>query len=200
MEDVMSEDKKGKKGSETPPEADEKPVAPEKNPLDQLSDEQRMAFEEANKGLLSALEKERDARKSLEKQAKEVEAQRLKDQDDYKTLAEQLQDELAGVKPKADLVEEYEEALKGVLDAQIEQIPEDLRTLVPEELPTKSKLDWIAKNSSLLMKSKPFNIGAGERGGEEPKGVITLTEDEKFAADATGVSYEDYAKAKNKRK
>ena len=130
-------------------------------------------------------------RLKAEKKA-EVE-KRLAEQENWEELATSRGEELAEANAKAEQVDAYEKTLKGVLAAQVEQIPEDLRGLIPEEMSTQQQLDWIAKNNSLLRKSQPFDIGAGKRGGEEVKGV-TMTEEQKRAADKSGVSHEEYAK------
>jgi len=112
---------------------------------------------------------------TLEKESKERLEKQLQEQGKYKELAEERAKQLAELQPKAEQIEIYETTLKGVLNSQIAQIPEDRRTLVPSALSTKDQLDWIAQNQKLLLKSTPFNIGAGEgnNGSEESKTEIT---------------------------
>jgi hypothetical protein len=191
----MSEETIIEEGSETLPEADVKPAPETQDPLESLTPEQQKLFADTNAGLMSALEKERDARKALEKAAKNAEAQRLKDNEDWKTLAEKLQEELAGVKPKAELAETQEETLQALLESQIKELPEDKQSLVPKQLTTLQQFDWLAENRSKLMKPVAPDIGAGEFGGTKDKSVI-LTPEEKQMAAKMKLTEEEYAKGK----
>jgi len=144
----------------------------------------------ANKDLQSQLE-------SLEKERQsQLEAQ-LKEQGRYKELAEQRATELAELRPKAETVDTYEATLVSVLAAQIAEIPEAMRDLIPDELTTQQKLNWLSKNRSLLVKPSPQDIGAGKVGGGAPQGV-DLTPDEVEMAKSFGLSPEEYAKYKDK--
>lgn len=142
--------------------------------------------------------KESEARLEVieKEQASQLEKQLVAD-GKHKELAEERAKTIAELKPVAEQVDSYEETLKGVLDAQVEQIPEDLRGLIPEEMSTKQQLDWIAKNSALLHKSKPFDIGAGKRGGSNNNKGIDLNQDEKYFAEKAGMTEEEYAKYKD---
>jgi hypothetical protein len=81
------------------------------------------------------------------------------------------------------------------LDAQIAELPEDFRDVVPDGLSTKQKLDWLAKNKSKFMKAEPFDIGAGKR-GVKPEKTPELTPEELQAAKHFGMTPEEYAKYK----
>lgn len=59
--------------------------------------------------------------------------------------------------PKAARAAELETALKSVVDAEIEAIPKDRQSLVPD-LPLEKKLAWIAANRAILMGDKPKNV------------------------------------------
>lgn len=165
----------------------------EKSPLDGMTDEQKKLFSEANAGLLSALDKERGARKSLEKAAKDEAADRLKEEGRFKELYEASQLELAGVKPKADLAEEYETSMQAFLAAEIEALPENKRSMVPSELPTLKQINWIGDHKTQLMKSPAPDIGALEMGGTDIKGV-DLTANQKAMARNLGQTDDEYAK------
>jgi len=151
----------------------------------------RDRFDEVNQQAKDLQEKldqiERDQKKATE--------ERLAKQDKWKELAENRGKELDEAKVKADRLDSYEETLQGVLDAQVDQVPEELRTLIPDELTTQQKLDWLAQNQAILTKKQPFDIGAGKRGGDKEK-QIELSNEERAQAKKMGLSPEEYAQAK----
>ena len=190
----MSEEEK-KDGMKPESEA-EKPR--NDDPLSALSPEARKIFEETQSGLLSALQKEREAAEqatkriaAMEKVQREAETKRLKESDDYKGLYEKAQAELSEVKPKADRADSMEQALKEDLEAQIAAIPEDRRSLIPTELPVDAQLKWISRNRPILSKAQPMDIGAGRQGGEGK--TVELTAEQQEQAKKLGVKLEDYA-------
>jgi DNA repair exonuclease SbcCD ATPase subunit len=148
----------------------------------------------------SRLDEEIQKRKDLEKRLaaiekahNEAENARLKDQQNFEALYEKVAAELADAKPKAEQLTAYETTLKETLASAIEEIPQERRGLIPEELTVEAQLRWISKNRALLSKAQPFDIGAGRKGGDAPKGA-DLTPEQKEFARKTGVSEEDYAK------
>ena len=132
---------------------------------------------------------------ALEKTQQEAEKKRLEEANQYKELYEKTQAELTNLKPKAERVDEYEKTLTEILTAQVEELPEEFRDVVPDGLTTKAKLDWLAKNKSKFMKAEPFDIGAGKRGTKADK-KIELTPEEKETAAKYGMTEEVYAKYK----
>lgn len=72
--------------------------------------------------------------------------------------------------PKAKRAEELESALNTVIEAEINNIPEARRSLVPD-LPPEKKLAWITANRAILMgdKKKDVNTPANPA-GDDPKG------------------------------
>ena len=146
------------------------------------------------------LESNRKLQEQLTRTEKErqdqLEAQ-LKEQGKWKEIAEQRANEMAALKPKAEQVEAIEVTLKEVLATQIAELPENLRSLVPDDLTTQQKLSWLSKNKALLLKPKAVDIGAGKQGGSAPEGT-TLSPEEMEFAKAFGVKPEDYAKRKFK--
>ncbi len=136
----------------------------------------------------------------LQKEQKDAVDKRLSEQEDWEKLAESRGAELVETRAKADKLDSYEKTLKGVLDAQVGQIPENLRGLVPEAMSTEEQLEWIAKNKQLLMKSQPFDIGAGKgRGSSSTEESIPLTKEQKVAAKKAGVPEVEYAKRIEKK-
>ena len=139
-----------------PPVEPKEGVKPEPNgddPLSGLSPEARKIFEDTQAGLISALQKERDANSKaanrlavVEKENQERLEKQLEEQGKFKELAEERAQQLAEALVKAEKLEDAQEALKKVLESQIEQIPEDKRKLVPDKLSTEEQLKWIANN------------------------------------------------------
>ena len=186
----------------TPPTGVTPPISDD--PLSVLSPEARKIFEETNAGLLSALKKERDANKAaadrlaaIEKENQERLEKQLQEQGKYKELAEERAKALAEMQPKADQLEAAQATLKAVLDAQIENIPEAKRSLVPSKLSTEDQLEWIAKNAGQLSKSPSIDQGSGRQGGTQDA-LVELTPEEREYALKMGVKPEDYAKSKKK--
>ena len=174
------------------------------DPLAGLSPEAQAIFRETQAGLLSALQKERDANKAaaerlaaIEKEGQERLEKQLAEQGKYKELAEERAKAIAEMQPKADQLEAAQATLKLVLTAQIEQIPEDKRSLVPNKLSTEDQLEWISQNRGLLSKKTPFNIGAGQQGGTD-NGGESLTAEELAICKKMSIKPEDYARNKKK--
>ena len=186
----MSEENKNDKPEQIAPEQ------PAAEPKDTEKSEHMIP-----KSRLDEVIQERNEMKSqiaaLQKASQEAEEQRLKDQEQWKELAEKRQQEIEGLKPRAVVAEEQEKTLKDYLTAQIEEIPESLHSLIPEQLTTMQKLQWLAVNRAKLIKPSGPDIGAGVRGagGES---AYKLTPDEKQAAKLFGLSDEEYVKYKDK--
>lgn len=153
---------------------------------------------------ISRLNEVLDANKKLQEQLATTEKERqeqleaqLKEQGKWKEIAEQRANEMAQLKPKADHADAIEATLKDVLTSQVAELPENMRGLIPDELTTQQKLQWLSKNKSLLLKPAAPNIGAGKQGGSAPEGE-QLTAEEIEYAKSFGVKSEDYAKHKFK--
>jgi phage I-like protein len=141
---------------------------------------------------LDAAQKKADA---LEKAQQDADRKRLEEANEYKKLYETTQTELSSLKPKAEQVDAYEKTLTEILEAQVAELPDEFKDVVPDGLSTKQKLDWLAKNKSKFMKAEPFDIGAGKR-GTKPDKKVELTPEEKEMAAKYGMTEEQYAKYK----
>ncbi len=71
-------------------------------------------------------------------------------------------------------------------------IPEDLISLIPEELSIEKRLNWLAKNKAKLLKPIAPDIGAGQRGSGTGKKTRVLTPEERQVAKTFGYSEEEY--------
>ena len=139
--------------------------------------------------------------KASEKALKDAQTARMEENQEYKDLYEKAKSELSELKPKADQVESWKETMESLLEAQIEEIPEDLRGLIPrEELTVKQTLDWIAKNKQLLLKPVGPDLNAGSQGSKTP-GESTqtreLSNDEKLVARRFGFTDKEYLESLN---
>ena len=128
----------------------------------------------------------------MEKANKEAEEKRLIEKEDFKKLYEDTRRELESLRPKAAVAEESERTLRAVLDAQVSDLPESVRDMVPEGT-TSYKLEWLAKHKAKLIKPAPYDIGAGRTGGGAPD-MVTLTPEKIQTAKNFGVKPEEYAK------
>jgi ribonucleoside-triphosphate reductase len=118
---------------------------------------------------------------------------RLEEQEQYKELYEKTASELSEIKPIAEQISVYKKTVGTLLEAQVAEIPEEMRSLIPEELGDVQKLNWIARNRTLLMKPAGPDIGAGNRGSGSSTGT-EITPEEKEVANAFGITAEEYLK------
>jgi len=119
----------------------------------------------------------------------------LTEQNKYKELAEARQTKITELEVKASKVEEMEKTLTLVLDAQIEQVPEQYRSLIPEELGAIGKLTWLSANKELLSKAFAPELNNNKTTADKPD-LSSITAEERAIAEQHGVSIEDYLKFK----
>lgn len=148
-------------------------------------------FDEIN---TKAKKLEDELRKIEEERQKEIE-ERLVEQQQYKELAEKRGKDLAELQAKAQKVDAYEQTLTAVYEASLQELPEDMRDLVPEELSIQQKLNWLSKNKARLLKPISPDLGAGKRGGGGSSDA-KLTPEEADIAKRFGMTPEEYAKYK----
>lgn len=136
---------------------------------------------------------------ALELAAQNAEKKRLEEAQDFKALYEKAQAEITGLKPKADALTEMEKSLTSVLEAQVKELPEQFRDIVPDGLSVQAKLEWLSKHKNAFMKPDAFDIGAGAKGAKKPDEKATeLSAEEKEAAKYLGMSDADYTLYKDK--
>lgn len=133
--------------------------------------------------------------KAAEKALKQAQTSRLEEQEQYKELYEQATGELSELKPLVEQVEGWKETLQKLYNAQVEEIPEEYRQLIPEELSINQKLNWISRNKALLSKPIAPKSGAGEQGKAGNEIKIELTPEQKETARRFGYTEEEYMKA-----
>jgi dsDNA-specific endonuclease/ATPase MutS2 len=148
-------------------------------------------FKELNKRTKDAeLEAER-----IRNEREQEKQEQLKKQGEWQKIAEENQRKLEAAQKDLTKIAEYEETLKETLDAQLKDVPEELRKLVPDTLDTRGQLSWLSKNKSILLKPQAFDIGAGNlnRNGPQKK-KVELTPEQKAFAHQYGYSEDEYAK------
>ena len=107
--------------------------------------------------------------------------------------------QVSELKRKAEQVADYQEAMETLFEAQLADIPEEMRSLVPskDEMSIRQRIAWIAKNKKLLLKPVAPNIGAGQRGTSTSGASVPgreLTADEKSVAKAFDYTEDEYKK------
>ena len=106
----------------------------------------REVIEEKNK-----YKDELDKRQKTEEKQKQKE---LEEQGKYQELLAQKDKELETAGKSKEQLTQYEETLGEILESELEKIPEDKKSLIPDELSVMAKLKYIAKNRTLLMGKK----------------------------------------------
>lgn len=123
--------------------------------------------------------KYRDSQKQLEEfQAAKLTAERKAQEEsgEFKTLYESTSKEYADFKAEIEAVQERNKNLEGVvaglLDAKLQDIPEDFHDLIPSNLTPESKLEWISKAESkgLFGKAAQQPVG-GQTNGSSQTGI-----------------------------
>jgi seryl-tRNA synthetase len=147
-------------------------------------------FDEINEKY-KALSKEIEAK---EKALRKAQEERLKEQEDYKRLYEETASRLSELEPKAEQLDAVLETMEALLEAEVQELPEDLRDIIPDELSVKAKLDWLRKHKAKLVKPVGPDIGAGQRGAGS-SGSVTVTPEIKRGAETFGLSEEQMKKA-----
>lgn len=149
-------------------------------------------FDEVN----NALKETRSRLDAIEAERKADTEKRLAEQQEWKQIAENRAKELTEAQSKAAQVDAYHAALTGLLKAEIEELPEESRKLIPTKLPIQDQIEYIAQNRALLVKPKAPATDAGTRSGGNPPQPVELTDDERAAARAFGYTDEAYLKLK----
>lgn len=124
----------------------------------------------------------------------------LTEQNRWQELAESRAIELEAANLKATRTDELEAALLQTLEARIEAIPENMRSIVPSHGTPQERLAWLNENAEQLTmpKAPVMDGGAGSHSGGGAQ-LPTLTAMEKELADQFGMTHEKYAKRKAAR-
>lgn len=139
-----------------------------------------------------------DRRKQLatfQSEAQKREQERLIAEGKWKELADARAAELAQLQPYQTRATELEAIIKAQNEARVKQIPEELRSAVPDYAPERLS-SWLDANFAKLVRPVAPNLDAGAGVG----GVhgTQLTDDQRAIARRMGMTDEQYAKALNK--
>ena len=135
--------------------------------------------------------------RQFEEQQQKAEEERLAKSSQWQELAEKRAQELAALTP---IKERYEAMLTALAESnkkRIDQVPEHLRSLVPEYDDPARVAAWLDANWQALT-DKPIapNLNGGTGNGTQRAKVITLTDAEIATAQKMGIKPEDYQKYK----
>ncbi len=136
------------------------------------------------------------------KNAAEAELQNYRNAEAARKLKEQqeagkFQEVIDTLRPKAERVDTLEKTLKGYLDAEVAEIPEDMRSLVPAGDVT-TQLEWVkkAKAAGVFKKPTASPLDGGRQGdGGGGQTAVKLTPEQKAAAARAGMTEEQFIKA-----
>jgi hypothetical protein len=114
---------------------------------------------------------EADQQATAEKAKAEAERQRLKEQEEYKTLAEKAEAQVAELEPFKASAERYLEALNGYLEKERAGLPDHILSLL-DAMDAPEQLAWITKNREAVIKPAAPNIdaqasGKGKKSGDD---------------------------------
>lgn len=113
----------------------------------------------------------------FQKAQEKAEADRLAEQGKFKDLYEKTQTDLQKRTTEAEQASAYRDAFKASLDARVAQIPEGMRSLVPDSMEPIALSQWLDKNAALLSNRKPppMDPGAGGSGAAGGGKVLPAT-------------------------
>jgi DNA repair exonuclease SbcCD ATPase subunit len=140
----------------------------------------------------------REQMAELQRQIEEIKTAQLAEKEDFRTLYEETKATLDQVQPKASQVDEWRNAVLETVQAQIEQLPEDVRDLVPEYEDPRQTLLWLNKNAAKLTRTPAPNMHAGARGDDVPPETI-LTPLDAMLARSANMTTEQWQEQKKKQ-
>jgi len=154
-------------------------------------------FDEVNE----RMKKAEDALAQLRKQQEEAETARLTEEGKFKDLYEQAKQEAESLRQDAERAGQLLQAIADGNQRRIDQLPDEMKKLVPEyDDPAKTQA-WLDANLHILTGGKPPapSLDGGAGGGQRPDKLVTLTPQEEQLARLSGMTLEEYAKLKKER-
>lgn len=134
-------------------------------------------FDEVN-NKLKEIQAQLSAKEKAEQEAAEA---RLKEKEDYKTLASQHEAKVKDLEPKVEALDSEAKRLRGVVEIQLKaartQVPDHLHSLL-DKLDPVEQLEWIASNADKLKDAPKTPAGiprtprpAGENGKKDQEAM-----------------------------
>lgn len=142
----------------------------------------------------------RVALRTFEEQQASRAQQELEDQQEWQKLADARKAELEQLKPFQTQVEQMEQTLKSVLDAQLADAPEAVKQAV-ETMPgsVQQKLEWFAQNRATLALPAAPRMDGGAVGDKIPA-ELAMTPEEQIAFNHSGLTRDQWNKHKTKER
>lgn len=187
-----------------PPESEQKPPEGEQKPPEEGKVEDLPGWAQK---IITELRDE-DAKKRIklkdvetaEKQAAEArrvaEEARLKEQEDWKGLAEKHAAELEKLRPNAASYDRVAEAFKNSIEKRMATLPQPVRELASKIADLVDLSAWLDENADKLAPRQAPNLDGGQQG--DNKDAVKLSPQEIEAARKTGMTPEEYAAMKVK--
>lgn len=183
-------DETQKTGADAPPPPAPNPTGPTPASGDEWKmEELPHALQEYIKGLRTEAKNTRLEKENAEKARKAAEQQQLEEQGNWKKLAEDRAAELAKLQPYQDQAARYEKAISDTNAQLIQQIPEQMRALIPAGLPTDQLNTWLIKSLPLLTRKPAPELDGGAGMGGGTKSIVVTPQAEAAAAIAKEYGY-----------
>lgn len=128
---------------------------------------------------------------------------KLIEQNRWQEIAESKTAELETANLKAARTDELEAIMLQTLEAQIETIPENMRSIVPSHGTPQERLAWINENAAKLALPQAPDLGGGAGSNNKPEKKIELSHGEQHLAEqarAYGFNIESESVARRKKK
>ncbi len=148
-------------------------------------------FNEVNNALKD-MRAELDALKTANQTA---ETTRLEEQQEWQTLAETRKAEIDRLKGVEEQFTSVNATLDALLEAQLAELSDDAKAMVPKQLSKQDQINWIAENRQRLTRPAAPDMHAGARGDSVPP-ETAITAEERPAFIASGMSQKDWNKKK----
>lgn len=153
---------------------------------------------ESAKARIKELNKEAADRRHEAKREAEARQRLLEEQGEYKPLYEEAKSRLEGYQTLEQRTQSLESVIQAGNEARIAQIPEHMRTLVPEGLTPEGVSKWLDKNLHVLTVPPAPQTDAGVQGN--PAAGVKLSSEELEAAAIMEMTPEEYAEYKKSSK
>lgn len=126
---------------------------------------------------------------------------KLQEDGDFRTIAQQLEAQVATLSPAAELAKELDASLRNILEARIKTLPEvSQKAIAAMGLPPHKTLAWIEAHGDMLKLPPPPDFDAGKNGGKGAgSSVPELTATELEFARQAGITPERYLEMKKSK-
>lgn len=124
--------------------------------------------------------------------AQAAENARLAEQQKWQELAQKHETDLKEAKPKLERAERIEQAFVGLLEKQMENLPDYLKSLAKKIGDPVELAAWLAENADQITPRRAPGQDGGNVG--DNKTLVKLTPEQQAAARKAGITDEEYAK------